>query len=175
MGQPQKATSNPIPHGAVILVLSAMQGHPESPRLCKKHADRIFCKIRLFPTTHKPCLYSGIINGKRVLFSRQVDDFPIACSDESTANRLLDMIDGKLTIPLKQMGLLDLYNGLNVIQTWDYIKIKCSTYLDKILIKHFSTWMKNFDVPTGHPTPLPGWDSFIKTFLSTTGDPDHAL
>jgi hypothetical protein len=42
------------------------------------------------------------------------------------------MLDDKLTIPLKRMGLLDLYNGLNVIQTGDYIKINCSTYLDKI-------------------------------------------
>jgi hypothetical protein len=111
---------DPIPHGAVILVLLAMQGHPKSPRLWEKHADRILCKIGLFPTTHKPCLYSCIINGQRVLFLQQVDDFAIACSDESTANGLLNMIDAKLTIPLKWMGLLDLNNGLNVIQTWDY-------------------------------------------------------
>ncbi len=85
------------------------------------------------------------------------------------------MIDNELTIPLERMGLLDLYNGLNVIQTWDYIKINCSTYLDKISIKHCSTWMKNFDVPTGRPTSLPGQELFIKTFLSATGNPSHAL
>jgi hypothetical protein len=85
------------------------------------------------------------------------------------------MIDDKLINPFKRMGLLDLYNGLNVIQTWDYIKINCSMYLDKISIKHLSTWMKNFDIPTGHPTPNPGRDSFIKTFSSAMGDPDHAL
>jgi hypothetical protein len=166
---------DPIPHGAVILVLSAMQGHPESPRLWEKHANRILRKIGPFPTTHKPYLYSGIINGQRVLFLQQVDDFAIACSDESTANRLLDMLDDELTIQLKWMGLLDLYNGLNVIQTRDYIKINCSTYLDKILIKHLSTWMKNFAVPIGCPTSVPGWELFIKTCLSATGNPDHAL
>jgi hypothetical protein len=166
---------NPIPLGAVIPVLLAMQGHPESPRLLEKHADCILRKIGLFSTMHEPCLYSGIINGQGVLFLRQVDDFTIACSDESTANRLLDMLYDELTIPLKQLGLLDLYNDLDVIQTWDYIKINCSAYLDKISIKHLSTWMKNFDVPTGRPTPLPGRESFIITFLSATGDPDHAL
>jgi hypothetical protein len=31
----------PIPPGAVIPILSAMQGHPESPRLWEKHADAI--------------------------------------------------------------------------------------------------------------------------------------
>jgi hypothetical protein len=72
-----------IPPGAVIPVLLAMQGYPESPRLWEKHADCILCKIRLFPTTHKPCLYLSIINGQRVIFLQQVDDFAIACSDES--------------------------------------------------------------------------------------------
>jgi hypothetical protein len=33
--------------------------------------------------------------------------------------------------------------------------------------------MKNFNVPTGRPTPLPGRESFIKIFLSAIGDPDH--
>ncbi len=37
------------------------------------------------------------------------------------------------TIPVKRMGLLDLYNGLNIIQTCDYIKIACSTFIEKIL------------------------------------------
>jgi hypothetical protein len=32
--------------------------------------------------------------------------------------------------------------------------------------------MKSFDVPAGHPTPLPSRESFMKTFLSATGDPD---
>jgi hypothetical protein len=81
---------DPIPHGAMIPILLAMQGHPKSPRLWEKHADRILHKIGLFLTTHEPCLYSGIINGLRVLFLQQVDDFAVACSDESTANRLLD-------------------------------------------------------------------------------------
>jgi hypothetical protein len=72
------------------------------------------------------------------------------------------------------MGLLDLCNSLDVIQTHDYVKINCSTYLDKISLKHLSTWMKTFDIPMGRPTPLPGWESFIKISLSAIGDPDHA-
>ena len=37
----------PIPPGHVIPILSAMQGHPESPRLWEKHADEILREIRL--------------------------------------------------------------------------------------------------------------------------------
>jgi hypothetical protein len=109
-----------------------MQGCPKSLRLWEKHADAILCKIGLQPTTHEPCLYLGLINGNRVLFLHQVDDFAIACSDKSTANSLLDLLDDKLTIPMKHMGLLDLYNGLDVIQVRDFIKINCSTYIKKI-------------------------------------------
>ncbi len=54
----------PILPGHVIPVLSAMQGHPEFPRLWEKHADAILCKRGLTPTTHKPCLYSRLIEGK---------------------------------------------------------------------------------------------------------------
>jgi hypothetical protein len=78
-----------------------MQGHPKSPRLWEKHADLILQDLGLTPTIHKPCLYSGMIEGKRVIFKRQVDDFAIAAPDERTANILLDKIDDELTIPMK--------------------------------------------------------------------------
>jgi hypothetical protein len=57
----------PLSPGEVIPVLSAMQGHPESPRLWEKHTDLILRDNGLAPTIHKPCLYSGIINGNHVL------------------------------------------------------------------------------------------------------------
>ena len=57
----------PIPSNHVIPILSAMQGHPEARRLWEKHADRILRTIGLTPTTHEPCLYSGIVDGHRIL------------------------------------------------------------------------------------------------------------
>jgi len=75
----------PLEDGMVIPILSAMQGHPESPRLWEKHADAILQELGLTPTTHEPCLYSGIIDGKRIIFKRQVDDFALAVPDERTA------------------------------------------------------------------------------------------
>ena len=91
----------PIPPGHVIPVLSTMQGHPESPRLWEKHADAILRELGLTPTIHEQCLYSGTIAGTRVIFMRQVDDFAIAAPNEKTSHILLDMIDEKLSIPLK--------------------------------------------------------------------------
>jgi hypothetical protein len=51
----------------MIPILSAMQGHPESPRHWEKYAD-ILRELGLTPTVHEPCLYSGVINGNRVIF-----------------------------------------------------------------------------------------------------------
>jgi hypothetical protein len=98
----------PLADGEVIPILSAMQGHPESPCLWEKHPDAILCKIGLIPMVHEPCLYSGIINGKQIIFKRQVDDFTIASPDERTANILLDMINDELSIPMKRQGYLDM-------------------------------------------------------------------
>jgi hypothetical protein len=77
-----------------------MQGHPESPRLWEKHADAILRELGLTPTVHEPCLYSGMIDGKWVIFKRQVDDFAIAAPDARMADILLDMLNEKLTIPI---------------------------------------------------------------------------
>jgi hypothetical protein len=162
----------PIPPGYVIPALSAMQGHPESPRLWEKHADSILRELGLTPTTHEPCLYSGKIASNRIIFKRQVDDFAIAASDEKTADILLDLIDDQLTIPLKRQGLLDMFNGINVTQTRDYIKIDCHTYIDKFCEKYVNTWLNKVPLTENRPTPLPTDPTWIKKFDAAVGPSD---
>ena len=87
---------------------------------------------------HEPCLYLGLIEGKWVIFMWQVDDFAVALPDERTASILLDLIDDKLMISMKQQGFLNMYNGVDVHQTRDYIKILCTTYIDKICDKYLN-------------------------------------
>jgi hypothetical protein len=94
-----------------------MQGHPASPWLWEKHADAILTECGLVATIHKPCLYSGSIQGKRVILKQQVDNFAIAALDKQTVNILIDMINDKLMIPMKRQGYIDMYNGINVLQT----------------------------------------------------------
>ena len=162
----------PLPDGYVVPLKSAMQGHPEAPRLWERHIDKILRSIGLVPTIHEPCLYSGIIDGKRVLLLRQVDDFATASSDAVTCDKVLDLIDAHLKIPLKRLGLVDMYNGVNVVQTKHYIKISCESYIDKICDKHLKSWMKAFVVPPRNPTPLPTTSGFMKSFLIAEGSPD---
>ena len=164
---------DPIPPNHVIPILSAMQGHPEAPRLWEKHADKILRSIGLFPTTHEPCLYSGLVAGHRVLLLRQVDDFAVAAASESITSQVFDLIDDHLTIPLKRLGLINLFNGLNVTQTQDYIKISCKTYIERICEKYLDSWM-NKQQMSNRPTPLPQAESFLKSFITATGDPSTA-
>ena len=100
---------------------------------------------------------------------RQVNDFAVAAPSESVANVLFDMIDDQLTFPLKRMGLVTLFNGLDITQTDDYIKISCSTYIDKIMPKHLSSWPSNHDI-SNCPTPLPSNKTFMTSFLNAIGD-----
>ena len=55
----------------------------------------------------------------RVLFVCQIDDFAVAAPSESIANILFDMIDDQLTFPPKLMGLVTLFDGLDITQTAD--------------------------------------------------------
>ncbi len=181
--RPDKAFNNwwvqhkkrtPIPTGHVIPVLSTMQGHPESPRLWEKHADTILQELGLTPTVHEPCLYPGNVAGKRVIFKRQVDDFAIAAPDKKTADILLDLIDDQLTIPLKGQGLLDMFNGANVVQTRDYIKINYQMYINKFCEKYLDTWLGKIPLSENRPTPLPTDPTWLKKFNAAMGssDPD---
>ena len=160
---------DPIPPHHVIPILSAMQGHPEAPRLWEKHANKILRSIGLTPTTHEPCLYSGIVDGHRVLLLRQVDDFAVAAASEAATSRVFDYIDEHLTIPLKRLGLITLFNGLDITQTRHYVKISCKTYIERICEKYLNGWMHKHYM-SSRPTPLPQAESFLKSFLSATGD-----
>ena len=80
-------------------------------------------------TIHEPCLYSGIVEGKRVIFKHQGDNFAIVAPDERTDNVLLDIFDDKLTTLMKRQGFLDMYNVIDVLQARHYIKISCTSDL----------------------------------------------
>jgi hypothetical protein len=161
----------PIPDGYVIPVLAAMQGHPESPRLWEKHIDKILrVHLKFTPTVHEPCLYCGYVDGERVLFKRQVDDFILAARNNETANKVWDRIDEHLRMPMKRYGLVSMYNGLDVHQTRWYIKISIKTWLTIMMDPYFTDWL---DIPnTPFPTPFGPNEAFIKRLYTTEGNPD---
>ena len=82
------------------------------------------------------------------------------------------MIDDKLKIPVKCQGYLNMYNGINILQTRYYIKISVRSFADKVFEHHLSTWMKSSYPSPARSTPLPTSATFMKKFNSSTGDPD---
>ena len=84
-------------------------------------------------------------------------------------------LDDKLTIPIKLQGFLDMYNGIDVYQTRDYIKIACTSFADKCCDKYADTWMKTYMMSGSQPMPLPSDPTWMKKFNSATGDPDKKV
>ncbi len=73
------------------------------------------------------------------------------------------------------MGLVMLFNGIDVQQTRNWIKISVSTYVERIMEKHLTkTWI-NVKAAPDQPTPLSTKQSFLRDFLSAEGDPDSKL
>jgi deoxyuridine 5'-triphosphate nucleotidohydrolase len=145
-----------IPKDYVLRVFGALQGHPESARLWAILIDKIIRNLQLKPCTHEPCLYfSNNYNNtaKMVLFLRQVDDFAISCEDTATALDVIDKINSKMTIVVKQLGLIDRFNGVDIMQSRNFIKLYNRTYIEKILIRH--DWIHNEkQYQHSFPTPM---------------------
>jgi hypothetical protein len=100
----------------------------------------------------------------------QVDDFAIASPDEHTAALLLDMIDDKLSIPLKRQGLIDMFNGIDVTQTKYYVKIDCHSFINKFCSEY--QWLDKIPITENRPTPLPTDPTWLKKFYAATGPSD---
>ena len=145
-----------IPDDYVLRVLGALQGHPESGRLWAILIDKLIRKLNLKPCHHEPCLYytkDYNKTGKIVLFLRQVDDFAVACQDEQTSKGVIADIDSQMTVDIKHLGILDRFNGVDILQTREYVKLHNNTYIQKIINNH--DWLKNDNIALGeYPIPM---------------------
>ena len=159
MGSPPQTP--PLLTGEVTLCFGALQGYPEAPRLWEHYADKIIRTLALKSTIHELCHYSGFVQDKRVLICRQVDNFAVAVSAECIANIIFDHIDDLLPSPLTKMGLITLFNDVDVLQTRDYIKILVEAYITRMSERHLVTWM---DVRGNSVkmTPLPNKATFSR-------------
>ena len=161
-----------IPQNAVLQVKGALQGHPESARLWAKLIDKIIQNLGLQPTTHEPCLYSTDDynnTGKRVLFLRQVDDFAIACEDTQTAKDIIKAINDKMTIDVKELGMMSRFNGVDVQQSKHFVKLFNSTYIEKIMTRH--EWIHQEPI-ANVPTPMHADPKYIRKLeLAEPADP----
>ena len=130
-----------LPKDYVLPVQKALQGHPESARLWADLIHGILKeKLNLKECKHEQCLYRGCYKGTEVLFLRQVDDFCVAAENKELADEIIEVINNAMTIDIKHLGLIERFNGMDIMQTKHYTKLHTSTYLRKILEQH--GWMK---------------------------------
>jgi len=91
---------------------------------------------------HEKNIYTGRFCGEKVLLVRQVDDFALGCRQESAAKSVYADIGAKLTLhneaeaPFEYRGLVDSFDGYNVLQTRDYIKLSAESYIRRLLKAH---------------------------------------
>lgn len=124
-------------HAYVIPIERALQGHPEAGRLWEGMIVGIFSS-----TTHERNLYHGRIDNTLVLVCRQIDDYAIASVTPDIATRLITFINDHATTEHHGIGtssdsdITNHYNGLDVHQTRDHIKLSCEVYIHRILQTH---------------------------------------
>ncbi len=119
----------------VIPLGRALQGHPEAGALWERMiVDILHQEFNFKATTHERNIYRGEVNGEVVFICRQVDDFAIASDTPSVADHIISRIDKLVSTTNKGIGTK--YNGIDVLQTRDYVKIHCESYIDKILLSH---------------------------------------
>jgi hypothetical protein len=85
---------------------------------------------------------------------------------------LMDLIDEKLSIPIKRQRYLDMYNGVNMYQSCHYIKLNVKTFIEKVFEHHITVWMKTSYPTPNRSTPLPSNATWLKKFNSTISNPD---
>jgi Reverse transcriptase (RNA-dependent DNA polymerase) len=133
-----------ITRGKVLPVLHALQGHPESGRLWETFINNILLKIfNLRNTTHERNLYSGTFNGKPILVKRQVDDITVASPFPATAHDFIAALGHH--VQLKGNDLLSTFNGIQVKQSSDSIRIHCTRYIERLVASH--GWDTTTDTP----------------------------
>jgi len=111
-----------------------LQGHPEAGALWVCMIVGILKELGFCSTTHERNLYWGDINGKLLLVCCQVDNFAIATKIPKTADILIAKINACVTTQNKGIGTK--YNGVDLLQTHDYIKISCKSFIDQVLQMH---------------------------------------
>ena len=131
-----------IPGRHVIPLNKALQGHPMAGKLWEGMIEGILSELGFKNTTHERSLYRSDIAGHVVLICRQIDDFAIASSSTATIEKVISFVNTRVTTERQGTGTVTLkgslfhYNGIDVCQARDFLKVTCETYLSRLFDTH---------------------------------------
>lgn len=127
----------------VIPLYKNFQGGPSGGVHWERMITHILVNVMGFRhATHERNLYVGEISGKDILVCRQVDDFATGAAEEETSKSFIEAVRQHVATEYAgmglptEMGVYQRYNGVDVIQTRDYIKLGCETYIDRMMQTH---------------------------------------
>jgi hypothetical protein len=153
--------------GQVVPILRALQGHPEAGALWEKHIVGILVRLGFTATTHERNLYHGVMNGETIYVARQVDDFAIASRKKESAVMLIEQIRAQ-GVEIRQEGdVCKKFNGVDVDQTREYVRIHCKSYIDRVLKSH--GWIKPNQHESDRHDVTPISDDTVKRLSALEG------
>jgi hypothetical protein len=163
------------PKAQVVPLGRALQGHPEAGVLWETMIVGVLegDELGFKSTTHQRNLYIGTIDGECVLVCRQVDDFVIASKSRAAVKKLIAVINKHATTESQGLGhetpyvVSNRYNGVDIHQTRDYIKISCDTYLPRVLQTH--SWEKPSLKESDHHDSVPMSADMSKKLCTLSG------
>ena len=104
--------------------------------------DILINKMKFHNAPHEQNTYFRVINSQEVLACQQVDDFAVGALDPSTCKLFVEEIRKHVKAEYAAMGMetsqgfYQRYNGVDIIQTHNYVKVGCESYIDRILQTH---------------------------------------
>ena len=146
---------------SVIPLFRALQGHPEAGVLWERMiTDILINKMGFKNTAHEKNLYFGYINGTEVLVCRQVDDFAAGSPTKQGSEEFITELRKHVEAEFAALGIetsggmYQRYNGIDIFQTRDYIKVSAESYIDRMLQTHgWDAPKKPVAIPS-KPVPL---------------------
>jgi hypothetical protein len=154
----------------VVEAKHALQGHPEAGKLFEELVNDILLNRMKFSTTsHERNLYLGYFNGHKVYICRQVDDLAIAAPSIAIGQALISAIGQHLT--LAGDSLLTKFNGIQVEQSAQYIRIYSEDYISRLCENYGWSTPSNSAYST---VKEPMLDPIYKQLDTDVGPPEHS-
>lgn len=95
---------------------------------------------------------------------RQVDDFAIATNHSDTAAALIAAINQHLRLPIHILGEVTRYNGMDITQTRDFVKISCHKYISK-MTQSYSWVVPQLQTMKRQPLPFSADHKFLTRLI----------
>lgn len=164
----------------VIPLFKALQGHPEAGVLWERMiTDILINKMGFKNTAHERNLYVGTIDGEEVLVCRQVDDFASAAASMATAEKFITVLRKYVEAEYAGLGIqteggmYQRYNGIDIFQTRDFVKISCESYLDRMFLSHGWENSRHHEKVPEHAVPLN--PTTAARLLTLEGPPENSV